>query len=120
MSSCKTQICHASRLYLIWRTMAALRLRCAKYSKTPRSSMSFQMAPWPPGFIMGASGSGSSHCPSSALTTGTIGCSNSLRKTAAYKDTLESLFQFAMLTSSFHGSCRHRLRGHAETSDGEQ
>ncbi len=67
--------------HLIWRTMAALRLRWLKYSKTPRSSMSFQMAPWPPGFIMGASGSGSSHCPSSALTTGTIGCSKSLQET---------------------------------------
>ncbi len=66
--------------HLIWRTMAALRLRWLKYSKTPRSSMSFQMAPWPPGFIMGASGSGSSHCPSSALTTGTMGCSNNLQK----------------------------------------
>lgn len=47
------------------------------------SSMSFQMAPWPPGFSMGCRARGTTQQPSSALSTGTSGCRNSLRMHAA-------------------------------------
>lgn len=66
--------------YLIWRTMAAS-LSCWYIQlKIPSSSMSFQMAPWPPGFRMGAKPCGTSHLPSAALTSGTRGCRNSLQQ----------------------------------------
>ena len=37
--------------HLIWRTMAACRPWAPSQSNTPVSSMSFQITPWPPGFI---------------------------------------------------------------------
>lgn len=70
----------SSKKYLIWRTMAAS-LSCWYIQlKMPSSSMSFQMAPWPPGFRMGAKPCGTSHLPSAALTSGTRGCRNSLQQ----------------------------------------
>ncbi|PNH08897.1 hypothetical protein TSOC_004535 [Tetrabaena socialis] len=53
----------------ICRTSAARRpwVRVSQ-SNTPSSHISFQMAPWPPGFIMGPSGRLSSHLPGQAPT----------------------------------------------------
>ena len=65
--------------HLIWRTMALSRLWAASHAKTPWSAMSFQMAPWPPGFIIGARAPASGHRPDAAPTTGTIGCRNNLQ-----------------------------------------
>jgi hypothetical protein len=44
------------------------------HEDSPSSCMSFQMAPCPPGFIIGFRGRVNSHRPSSASTTGTSGC----------------------------------------------
>ena len=65
--------------HLIWRTSAASRPQPASQAKMPWSCMSFQMAPCPPGLSIGASGAGSSQRPSSAPTSGTSGCRNSLK-----------------------------------------
>ena len=52
---------------------AASRFRPANQVKTPLSSINFQIAPCPPGFIIGDKWLGKIHLPDAALTTGTIG-----------------------------------------------
>jgi hypothetical protein len=59
---------------LIWRTMPACRCCCESQPNTPWSTISFQMAPCPPGFIVSSQAPAISHWPSSADTTGTRGC----------------------------------------------
>ena len=68
--------------FVICRTTAPFLPLAPSHVKTPWSCISFQIAPWPPGLSEIANAawpSSGTHSPPFVVTTGTSGCSNSLR-----------------------------------------
>ena len=67
---------------VICRTVAPLRPLASSQVNTPWSCISFQIAPWPPGLraTLRSSPPSVTHCPPRVVTTGTKGCSNSLKE----------------------------------------
>ena len=67
---------------VICRTVAPLRPLASSQVNTPWSCISFQIAPWPPGLraTLRSSPPSVTHCPPRVVTTGTKGCSKSLKE----------------------------------------